>query len=642
VARASKWLPVFSDFAKDIRIMSKEKTSKDDRGVPLILWESQKRFMTQLASGLDDGIRIFYWLKGRQLGITTLSLAIDIFWLATHPTIIGALVTDTEKNRTKNRATIRKYINSFPDGYFGDTFGIVKGQDNDSFMGFTNGARLDFLVAGTKKKSTAWAEGEGYAFAHLTECANYADAIGLASFEKSFSQANPDRLYLYESTAKGRNNVWFDRWIGAENDPYTRRSHFIGWWANPFNAIARHDPKFEKYGAAPRSAEEKHLIGQVRSLYDYDITPEQVAWYRWQEDTAVGEEAQTLPQDYPWTAEMAFIVSGFSFFAIRALNKAEKAIHDSPDDHRYTAYRYFYGDRFFDLRLEFLDPDECETPGELEDLKAQIELWVWEEPKENGRYVIGVDPAFGGDGDSDSCAISVWRCYADCMEQVAEYATNRVEPKRAAWVMAHLAGAYKDCVVNVELAGGGSNMMQEMDSLRQLLQADLYADVVRTRDWEDALGWARWYLYHRPDSPGKGFMYNTKIGYDIKRRMLYGYQGAFVTNELIIHSTKLINEMLDVRVMEDEIGAPNGQHDDRVTAAALACLAWNDPPTSRKVEMISLGLTRKRVMDETSGSASLMAQRANNLVYRFMQTLEQQAEEAKLAPLRTWREERGL
>jgi hypothetical protein len=635
VARASKWLPVFSDFAKDLRIMSKEKTSRDERGVPLILWESQKRFMTQLAQGLDDGIRIFYWLKGRQLGVTTLSLAIDIFWLATHPNLIGALVTENEKNRDKNRATIRKYIESFPDGYFGDTFGIVKGRDNDKSMGFTNGSRLDFLVAGTKKKSISWGEGEGYTLAHLTEIASYSGSEGLASFEESFAQTNPDRLYIYESTAKGRANVWFDRWTSGETDPHTKRSHFIGWWANPHNSIARHDPKFGKYGTAPRSSEEKHLIGQVQSLYDYDVTPEQVAWYRWRSDTATGEEAAMLEQNNPWTAEQAFVVTGYSFFAIRMLNKVEKTIYDNPDDNRYTAYRYFYGDRFFDLRMEFLNPETTNDEDE-------IELRVWEEPKDNGRYVIGVDPAFGGDGDSDSCAISVWRCYADCMEQVAEYATNRVEPKRAAWVMAHLAGAYKDCVVNVELAGGGSNMMQEMDSLRQLLQADLYADVVRTRDWEDALGWARWYLYHRPDSPGKGFMYNTKIGYDIKRRMLYGYQGAFVTNELIIHSTKLINEMLDVRVMDDEIGAPNGQHDDRVTAAALACLAWNDPPTSRKVEMISLGLTRKRVMDETSGSASLMAQRANNLVYRFMQTLEQQAEEAKLAPLRTWREERGL
>jgi len=635
MAKASRWLPVFKEFAGDLRIRSKNVSATDDRGVPFVLWESQKRFLTYLAEGLDDGIRIFYFLKSRQLGITTISLAIDLFWLATHKHLDAALVTENEQNRDKNREMLRHYIHSFPQGYFGDDFYIVKGKDNVKSMTFSNGSRMTFLVAGTKKKAISWGEGSGYAMAHLTEVAAYSGSEGLSSFEESFTQTNPDRLYLYESTAKGTGNVWHDRWKLAESDPLTRRGHFLGWWTSAENIVQRSDPRFARYGKSPRTREERELIAQVAKLYDFEIAPEQLCWYRWRADTATGDEAALLEQNNPWTAEQAFVLTGYSYFQIRLLNKYGREIENNPDQHGFQAYRYSYGESFFDMKLEYLPPDEQE-------LLDQVELKVWQEPMDDGRYVIGMDPSFG-EAHGDKAVISVWRCYADCIEQVAEFATNRVEPRRTAWVLAHLAGVYKDCIINLELDGGGYNVMQELDSLRGQLKSDLYADKVRTKDWEDAMGWARWYLYHRPDSMGKGYMLNFKANYDTKRTMLSGYNGAFVTNELIIHSLWLIREMQNVRVDGNEIGAPESTSedckDDRVFAAGLACKAWTD---WRKPEMIALGLTRQRVADENDGKTPLVTQRVNNLVYRFMQSLDQQAREAEFAPIETWRTERGL
>jgi Terminase RNaseH-like domain len=566
---------------------------------------------------------------------TTLSLLIDVFWLAIHPAIDGALVTEHEGNRDKNRALIRHYIESFPPGYFGDDFYIVKGKDNAKSMTFSNKSTLRFLVAGTKKKSISWAEGSGYVFAHATEVAAYSGSDGLNSFEESFAQENPDRLYLYESTAKGMNNVWHDRWKSGLADPFTKRSHFLGWWALDTNHVKRNDPRFEKYGRGARTSRERELISQVARLYEFEISPEQLCWYRWKADNLTGEDAAMLEQNNPWTADEAFVVTGHSFFQVRLLTKQLKKIYDDPDSHSFQAYRYFYGDNFFDMKLEFLDPSD-------QSLLEETELRVWEEPRDDGRYVIGMDPAFG-DEHGDNIVISVWRCYADCLEQVAEFATNRVEPKRAAWVLAHLAGAYRDCIINLELGGGGSNVMQELDSLRAQLKSDMFAERVRSRDWEDAMGWARWYLYHRPDSMGKGYLYNFKANYDTKRAMLYGFMGSLVTNELIFHSVKLLQEMQIVRVEGTTIGAPESTSedckDDRVTGAGLACKAWTD---WRKPELIALGLTRERVLGEERGETPLAVARINNLVYRFMQTQEQQAAEAQMAPLKTWREERGL
>ena len=635
MAKASRWLKVFQSFVADVRIKSKEMTSQDERGVPLKLWESQRRFLKYLGEGLDDDIRIFYFLKSRQVGVTTISLLIDVFWLATHRHLDGARVTENEGNRDKNREMIRHYINSFPPGYFGDDFYIVKGKDNAKSMSFSNGSSLRFLVAGTKKKSISWGEGSGFALAHATEVAAYSGSEGLASFEESFAQANPDRLYIYESTAKGMSNVWYDRYKLGESDTLTRRSHFMGWWALDTNAVPRDDARFLRYGKAPRSREEKDLIDEVYKLYDFEVTPEQLAWYRWRHETATGEEAELFLQNQPWTASQAFVVTGYSFFQVRVLSKTLQKIYDEPENHSYSAYRYFYGERFFDMKLEFLDPGD-------EALADQVELKVWEEPDEAGRYVIGMDSAFG-EGNGDNIVISVWRCYADCIEQVAEYATNRIEPKRSAWVLAHMAGVYKDCIINLELQGGGYNIMQELDSLRGQLGSDMYKDQVRSKDWEDAMGWARWYLYHRPDTMGKGYAYNFKANYDTKRTMLYGFQASFITNELVIHSVKLVTEMQAVRVDGTEIGAPESSNedckDDRVIAGSLAHKAWAD---WRKPEMIAQGLTRQRVHDEHQGKVAIVPQRLNNLVYRFMQDADVRAKEAELEPLSTWREDRGL
>src|SRR5258708_7084214 len=132
VRRPSKWMKLFEQFAKDARIASKELVSEDDKGSRFVLWDSQKEFLRNVAEGLDDGVRIFVCLKSRQLGVTTVSLLIDVFWLAMHSNLTMALVVDIEKNREENRATLRRYVKSFPDGYFGDEFRIDK--DNRSVM----------------------------------------------------------------------------------------------------------------------------------------------------------------------------------------------------------------------------------------------------------------------------------------------------------------------------------------------------------------------------------------------------------------------------------------------------------------------------------------------------------------------------
>lgn len=626
MAKASRWVNVFKEFIRDLRISSKEISSQDERGVKLVLWESQRRFLEFVGDGLDDGIRQFNILKSRQLGITTISLAVDLFWIAMHRNLTGALVCDSEKNRDVNRSILEHYIKSFPPGYFEEEFTIVKA--NRQFMQFSNGSRLDFLVAGVKKgKAPTWSQGVGYSFCHATEIGSYGDPDALASFEESFAQSNPDRLFIFEGTGRGFNH-WRDKYL-AGKESLTERSTFIGWWAGDNNTVPRNDVRFAQYGGYAASGDEREKVAVVLRKYGYKISPEQLAWIRWKEAHA-GAEVDQLQENQPWYDDEAFLMTGYSFFQTRMVGQEIKRIMDGGDDYGYLGYVYNFGQDFFAMTME----------REFED-RSRIELRVWDQPVEGAKYVIGFDPAFGRNDHKDRHCCSVWRCFADCIVQVAEYATSQVEVKHATWVLAHLAGAYEDCIMNVELGGPGRMVMQELDHLRGLLNAEMNLSKVKAKDWEEALGNARWYLYNRADSMGKGYVANFETTWRTKAEIMHQMRGAFVTRELKIKSIPLLEEMRIVVQNGDEIGAPESKSenskDDRVFATALAVRAWIN---WRRPELLANGYTYETVMATEDGTLSPKVQRVNNIVFNFLKNADEKAnmpdEPSK------WRSERGL
>ena len=82
----------FYNFCKQLKIETKEQgLRKMDN-----LLGTQTYVMDEIAKGLEEGIHFFVVLKGRQLGITTISLALDLYWHFLNPGLQGTLTTDTE------------------------------------------------------------------------------------------------------------------------------------------------------------------------------------------------------------------------------------------------------------------------------------------------------------------------------------------------------------------------------------------------------------------------------------------------------------------------------------------------------------------------------------------------------------------
>ena len=569
-----KWLPLFANFIDNLRIVSKEAPSTDARGSKLELWDSQQRVLNYVGTSLTNGVHVFYILKSRQLGVTTVTLAILLFWLAVHPRIFGALVIDNDANRDVFRDILARYMESFPVAYFGSAFVLT--ANNSKFMQFSNGSRLDFLVAG--KSKTTWGESRAYTVALLTEVSKYGRAEGLQSFMETLSEHNPDRLYLFESTAHGINH-WMRMWEDAGEDVFTRGRIFVGWWSKPQNSISRRDPRFKVFGQSGPSPREIERIEAVRDLYKHKITPEQLAWYRWRENSKAAS-AESLDESQPWTENDAFIQSGFSFFQTRSVVEHIEMAREVP----FIGYKFYLGNDFKASKMEWIEDGRRIN---------EVELRIWTEPTEGAQYVIGVDPAFGRNDNNDRHAISVWRCFADRMVQCAEYADNKCDTRQVAWVMAYIAGLYKNCMVNLEIGGPGHAVMNELKSLREQLRSEEYQKAIGNDGATDYLDTMRWYLYHRPDSMGPGYAYNWETTHRSKWTMLSGLRDSLVTNQLTINSVPCLKEMMAVTQDGGEIGAPSGLHDDRVFAAALADVAWKQ---WFRPNLVAQGLTYNRVM----------------------------------------------
>jgi hypothetical protein len=76
----------FYNFCKHLKIETKE------QGMRVLgdqLLGTQTYVMDEVAKGLAEDKHFFVVLKGRQLGMTTISLALDLYWHFIHPGMQG-------------------------------------------------------------------------------------------------------------------------------------------------------------------------------------------------------------------------------------------------------------------------------------------------------------------------------------------------------------------------------------------------------------------------------------------------------------------------------------------------------------------------------------------------------------------------
>jgi len=568
-----------------LQFLSRLKVQSKDFGlIPFRLLGSQIYILDEICKALEKGITTFVILKSRQLGSTTFFLALDMFWGFEHSGLLGVLMTHKEEARDDFRAAVEVFFAETP-----KKFKIGYVRHNRNLLILRNASRFRYLVAGTAENNRGGL-GRSVAanFVHSTETAFYGNAESLGEFRSQTSALYPHRLQIYESTANGFNH-FHTMWEQTKDDP-TKKAIFVGWWRDERNQFPVGHPFFDAYMPdgiqSALSPLERRRVRDVREQYGFEISLQQIAWYRWHLSSEKDGEQGMMDQEYPWTESDAFQATGSKFFTVEALTSVTR----EAKNHLFKGYRYRLGQRFEETRV-----------APFADVRA--ELRIWEEPSSYGYYVLGCDPAYGSSDEADRSAISVWRAYADCMVQVAEYCTPQPSTYQCAWVLAHLAGYYGQTFLMpvLEITGPGQAVFDELQKVAahcREIRVDQDEHGIK-----NILSNMRHFFYRRQDNPNSGeAVYHWKTTMELKRRMMNMMKNGIELNRMIPRSLPMCEEMRQIVNDEGDISAQGRSKDDRVMAAALAYQGWNNW-VQPKVKALGLTLAESNKIEERGGTA---------------------------------------
>lgn len=588
---AHGWRSVYNEFIAKFEIDSKEfgRTALD-------LWGTQLFVLDEIAVGMDEGIRFFVVPKGRQYGVTTAIIPLDVLWMLMHPGIEGAFIGHKQDVIEVCRAQVNDIQIRLPESY------KVKLKTNNKERlewEFRDGtiSTLNLLVAGTTERRTDLAKGHGLTLIHGSECGEWGSETAFNSLLASLAEQNPNRLYIFESTGEGANNL-FARLTRKSLDHPARKVIFPPWWLQDLYRLDKRSKLYRHYMANPTLSDEEQEIVHAAKRRGYELGLDQIAWYRKKTDEQT--TTQDMRKNYPTVIEDCFQLGGDAFIPAKPLRLAK----ESAEAKTFEAFQVSVGDNISTMKITSrglcVDEEDGHARG--------CDLRVWDTPKPRGVYSIAVEPSESAD---KVASVQVLRCFSDSVEQVAEFAAYGIEPYHLAWVTAYLAGWYKNCWVNVDLGDGGRAVFREMQNLRNQVSLGAIGG-------GDIFGAMIFYLYNRIDNvSGASRTWNWEWNTNTTLEAFADFKGSFLTNRLLIHSVPLTEEMTTLVDEGNHIGGDDGADDSRCSAMCIAIRTWVDHV---RLGMIGEKRTRESEMSRDAGSAP--ATFLENIVNSFVRRNE--------------------
>lgn len=135
-----------------------------------------------------------------------------------------------------------------------------------------------------------------------------------------------------------------------------------------------------------------------------------------------------------------------------------------------------------ELELSFVSSGNTFIPGPLLDSVATTQpivkdfddkLWIWESPKPNIPYVMGVDVAYGDRKDSSTIQI----INAVTLDQAAEFDSNVIKVSQFAEVITKLSRYYNNALINIERNAVGKVLIEKIIENTAGIGVNLYRDV---------------------------------------------------------------------------------------------------------------------------------------------------------------------
>jgi len=412
----------------------------------------------------------------------------------------------------------------------------------------------------------------------------------------SAMQAVPDMgsEILVESTANGAGGLFHELWELTQKPGSGWIGIFLPWWiheeydANEHTGLPTQE-ELDGIAANPDDFEEQALTEGIPFDGEQHVLPlSRLAWRRRTiierfggDPVTLGKDAtRDFMQEYPATAEEAFLMSGATFFdedKLRLLARRTKA----PETVGNLEERFHKNEDGGMERYLYLHPSR----------RGLVE--VWERPRPLDHYTIGCDTVEGKlvqkarvssdqaaqeSGGRDFSAISIYRLAS---EDRIDPRTKQKIPGRPAAQVATIHGQPPMDILarQVALVGewyGCGGTKETHDNARVAVESNHSSGQRLLEYLRDVLKYKPMYWQRQINTRTK--LFEPRIGWRTDERsrwVLLDSLGELIRKELIeIPDPNTVRE-LTTFVYEDTTGKPQaaeGTHDDRVIALAIAAL----------------------------------------------------------------------
>lgn len=504
--------------------------------IPFKLNNAQRRVMRLIESHKAEGRPLRYIvLKARQMGLSTLFEGLIFQDTANHENK-NSLIIAHEEQASSNLFNMSKLYYE----YIPDLIKPMKKYANGKILSFENPTNEDAEKAqnpGLRSKISIATAGSGevgrsatYHNIHASEVAFFPDAkttmLGLL-------QAVPDQpntMVVLESTANGVGDWFHEMWQKAEKGLNEFTPIFLPWFIQP-----EYERKFFTEEEKQAFIDQVNMVsrdynGNEVHTYEYELmvkhelTYEQLNWRKYTIQNKCQGDDILFMQEYPSTAEEAFISSGRPKFNIRSLRKYQGQTSDP--------IRTGYLKEETDGRITFMD-----------DPKGYVS--IWKEPEPGLNYSIGADVAEGlASGDFSAGYVG-----NNEFDIVARW-YGHIDPDLFGEELVKLAKYYNEAYLGVESNNHG------LTTLKSISRKEY------------------WNIYHMKNFDKIADDFTPKMGWNTNTRtkpLMIDKLAEYVREHYLgIYDDLLISEMFTY-VIEDngKTNAQSGCHDDTVMAVAI-------------------------------------------------------------------------
>ena len=483
----------------------------------------------------EKRLKRFIVLKARQMGLSTLFEGL-IFHDTSVNTLKNSMIIAHEDRASSNLFNMSKlYLDELPS----EIKPMIK-YSNEKALVFENPSNIEAEKKenpGLRSKITVATAGSGEVGRsatihnlHASEVAFFPDTrttmLGLL-------QSIPDTentLVVLESTANGVGDWFHEMWQKAVRGENDFIPIFLPWfidpgYTRPFRSAAERKQLEEEICTFSIDANGNEVRSyEYELMQKHNLTLEQMNWRRYIVANKCEGDEILFMQEYPSTAEEAFISSGRPKFSIKALTKYQ-TLTKEPE-------------------RGYLVVNSAGVLEFLPDAKGYIS--IWQKPDPNKFYCLGADVAEGLANGDYSCAMVG---DSESFDLVAKW-HGHIDPDLFGMELIKLAKYYNDAYLGVENNNHGLTTLttikkNEYWNLFFSKSYDRFSDTITQK-----LGWST----------------NIKT-----KPLMIDKLGEFIREMYIgIYDDQAISECLTY-IIEDngKTNAQSGCHDDMVIAMAI-------------------------------------------------------------------------